>query len=153
VAGSATLNFDIVEYCNDYFRLHYLNELGAMESMNFSKGNKHTSSIKRESYKSVVGGLTSASAYGYSKSDRSESIYNTVVKDNYKIRTDWLSEDYQNVLEQLVSSPIVYWEKDNELISISLKNTSFEFEKKKTKKMIMLELEFELSYDRYRQRY
>ena len=134
------------------FRLHYQNNLGAFESFNFMLASKHTETIKRENYKGVVGGLTAYDNFGYSISDRSTTNYFTSIKDIYKIRTNWLSEEYKDVLEQLVSSPVVYWEKDFTLIPIDITTNVFEFDQKVTKKNFNLELDFELSHDRYRQR-
>ena len=113
---------------------------------------KHTETIKRENYKGVVGGLTAYDNFGYSISDRSTTNYFTSIKDIYKIRTNWLSEEYKEVLEQLVSSPVVYWEKEFTLIPIDITTNVFEFDQKVTKKNFNLELDFELSHDRYRQR-
>jgi len=155
-ATTPLLLFDVVgEDCKyETFRLHYQNNNGAFESFNFTKASNHTEEIKKEKYKSVVGGLTSSSAYSYNKSDRSTKTFFTSSKESYKIRTNWLSEEYKEVLEQLVSSPVVYWDNDTHgLIAIDIKNTSFVFDKKVTKKNFTLEIDFELSYDNYRQRY
>lgn len=156
-----TLNFNVVDYCNEYFRLHYLNNLGAFESFNFAFRSKHTETIKRESYKGVVGTF-GETTYGYSKSDKSTFTNYTQIQDTYKVRSEWLSEEYQNILEQLVSSPCVYLDTNslnsshplynNGLLAIDIKNTNFEFETKKVKKMLSLELDFDLSFNRYRQR-
>jgi hypothetical protein len=146
-------DFKIVDYCNDViYPIHYLNNLGAFETFNFTKGSKRTETIKRESYKKVVGSLTE-SGYGYSVSDRADNTSNTVIKDTYKVRTNWLSQDNQALLEQLVSSPIVFWDSPQGVLAITIKNNSFEFDRQRIKKMLFIEIEFELSYDRYRQRY
>jgi hypothetical protein len=57
------------------------------------------------------------------------------------------------LLEQLVSSPIVFWDSPQGVLAITIKNNSFEFDRQRIKKMLFIEIEFELSYDRYRQRY
>ena len=149
------LSFYVVEDSCKYetFRLHYQNNLGAFESFNFMLASKHTETIKRENYKGVVGGLTAYDNFGYSISDRSTTNFFTSIKDVYKIRTNWLSEEYKEVLEQLVSSPVVYWDNaDFGLIPIDITTNVFEFDEKVTKKNFNLELDFELSHDRYRQR-
>jgi len=149
------LPFYVVENSCKYetFRLHYQNNLGAFESFNFMLASKHTETIKRENYKGVVGGLTAYDNFGYSISDRSTTNYFTSIKDIYKIRTNWLTEEYKEVLEQLVSSPVVYWDNPNYgLVPIDITTNTFEFDQKVTKKNFNLELDFELSNDRYRQR-
>jgi hypothetical protein len=149
------LPFYVVENSCKYetFRLHYQNNLGAFESFNFMLASKHTETIKRENYKGVVGGLTAYDNFGYSISDRSTTNFFTSIKDIYKIRTNWLTEEYKEVLEQLVSSPVVYWDNPNYgLVPIDITTNVFEFDQKVTKKNFNLELDFELSHDRYRQR-
>jgi len=152
---SVAHRFNIVDAdcIHETFRLHYLNNLGAFESFNFTKANVRTETITREKYKSIVGGLTSSSAYSYGVSDVSTKVFSTVIKDKYAIQTDWISQSVQNVLEQLVSSPLVYWDSARGLININIEPSSFEFASNKRTKMIQLKLNFELSYDRYRQRY
>ena len=157
------LNFKIIDTCTEVYRLHYLNNLGAFESFNFIRQSKHTETIKREKYKAVVGGLTSETSYGYNKSDRSTNTNYTQITESFKVRSEWLSEEYQNILEQLISSPIVYLDTDvldggnplynNGLVSIDIKSTAFEFDTKRVKKMLSLEVDFDLSFNRYRQRY
>ena len=163
------LRFNIVEDNCKYetFRLHYQNNLGAFESFNFMLASKHTENIKREKYKGIVGGLQDAEYFGYNISDRSTTNFFTIIKDTYKVRTNWLSEEYKEVLEQLVSSPVVYWEKMIypptssspiiqlpylALVPIDIVNTNYEFDQKVTKRNFNLEIDFELSHDRYRQR-
>lgn len=150
-----TYFFDIVEAdcIHETIRLHYLNNLGAFESFNFTKASKRTETIKRDKYKAVVGTLTS-SGYSYNASDINEKVFSTVIKDKYSIQSDWISQEYQNVLEQLVTSPVVYWDNDGYgLVSVNVTTDSFEWKKNKTTKMIQLQLEFEVGFDRYRQRY
>jgi len=154
-AKYTTYFFDIVEddCIHETIRLHYLNNLGAFESFNFTKASKRTETIKRDKYKAVVGTLT-GSGYSYNASDINEKVFSTVIKDKYLIQSDWISQEYQNVLEQLITSPVVYW--DNEgygLVSVNVTTDSFEWKKNKTTKMIQLQLEFEVGFDRYRQRY
>jgi hypothetical protein len=150
-----TYFFDIVDAdcIHETIRLHYLNNLGAFESFNFTKASKRTETIKRDKYKAVVGTLT-GSGYSYNASDINEKVFSTVIKDKYSIQSDWISQDYQNALEQLVTSPVVYWDNDGYgLVSVNVTTDSFEWKKNKTTKMIQLQLEFEVGFDRYRQRY
>ena len=150
-----TYSFDIVDAdcIHETIRLHYLNNLGAFESFNFTKASKRTETIKRDKYKAVVGTLT-GSGYSYNASDINEKVFSTVIKDKYSIQSDWISQEYQNVLEQLVTSPVVYWDNDGYgLVSVNVTTDSFEWKKNKTTKMIQLQLEFEVGFDRYRQRY
>lgn len=154
-SNSKTYSFDIVDAdcIHETMRLHYLNNLGAFESFNFTKASKRTETIKRDKYKAVVGTLT-GSGYSYNASDINEKVFSTVIKDKYSIQSDWISQEYQNVLEQLVTSPVVYWDNDTYgLVSVNVTTDSFEWKKNKTTKMIQLQLEFEVGFDRYRQRY
>jgi len=155
ISNPILLRFDIIEDDCRYekFRLHYLNKDGAFESESFMKGSKHTSETTREKYKAIVGGLASSTNYSYAVSDRSTKTFYTKTKDKYHVGSDWLTEDYKELLEELITSPIVIWEDIlGNLNPIDITSNSFEFDKSASKKMFRLELDFEVSYDRYRQR-
>lgn len=139
------------------YRLHYLNNLGAMESFNFEKVATRTTSVDRSTYKkahnpSEWSGMDAPQRNAFINNNN----YYTKVSEVIKVRSGWLTEEMQNELEQLISSPVVYWDREgygvDALISVNITNSSFEYKTKQNKKMFDLEIEFKIN-DRYRQRY
>lgn len=139
---------------NTTYRFHFLNQLGGFDSFTFIRGSNKTVEIKRSNYKRPSGALTSASTYGYSKTDRGTVQYNTVLKDNIKVKSDWISEDISVWLEQLYSSPEIYYDDPSYgLVAVNVQNTKYEKKQAAQEKLFNWEIEFEPAYDRYRQRY
>lgn len=135
------------------YRLHYLNELGAFESFNFTKISKKSVSIIRSKFKAPIGGLTSASSYGYNKSDRGYKNHFIELKDGLKLTTDYLTDASYAQLEQLISSPEIYLEDDtNGLIPIMITDNNYELKTSLNDKIFRLEINVEYGYNRYKQR-
>lgn len=138
---------------NEVFRFHFLNELGGFDSFDFIRGSTKKVEIKRSNYKKVTGALTSASSYGYAKKDRGTVQYNTSLKDNIKVKSDWIKEETYTWLEELITSPEVYLDhSEHGLIPVNIQNNSYDFKQDAQDKLFNLEIEFEYSFDRYRQR-
>lgn len=155
-SASDTITFNVVESdCRyDTYRLHFLNALGAFESFNFIKVSRTKTDITKNSYKAPIGGLTSATAWGYNKSDRSDRQFFITSKDTLTLKSDWLTEAESTWLLELVESPEVYLDDaTNGLISVTVQNSSYESKKTVNDKLFQLELEIKFSYNRYRQRY
>lgn len=135
------------------YRLHFLNKLGGYDSFSFTKKSKFNSEIKRDLFKSNLGRLTSGSAFTYSKSQRASTQYATSIVDKVSATSDWLSSGDVAWLEELVTSPDVYVERDGVAVPINITNSSFERQNGEDKKLFNLSIEFEYSYKRYRQRF
>lgn len=155
-AASPTLRFNIGCGCSKYstYRLHFLNKLGAFESFNFNGQSRKSSDITRNFYKAPIGGLTSASAFGYSKKDRSDRSYFVSAKDTLILRSNWLTDAESVWLQELVESPEIYLDDATHgLISMTCKNAKYDVKSSLNDKVFQLELELEYSFNRYRQRY
>jgi hypothetical protein len=135
------------------YRLHFLNKLGGYDSFSFTKKSNFLTDIKRENYKSNLGELASISTYTHSKSQRAITQYATNIEDRITIRTDFLTSGDILWLEELVTSPDVYVEKNGAAVPITITNSSFDRQNGEDKKLFTLTLEFKYSYKRYRQRF
>jgi len=152
---SSTYTYNIVDADCNYqtYRLHFLNELGAFESYNFTKLSRKSNEINRSEYKGISGALTSASAFGYSKSDRLRKTSFTSTSEMIKLKSDWLSDAESLWLQQLITSPEIYIDDaTNGLIAVTCKASKMDTKTRLNDKLFNLELDIELSYNRYRQR-
>jgi hypothetical protein len=135
------------------YRLHFLNKLGGYDSFSFTKKNTFNSDIRRDNFKSNLGELASASTYTHSKSQRAVTQYATNINDRVKVTSDWLTSGDVHWLEELVTSPDVYVERDSVAIPINIISSSYDRQNGEDKKLFNLTIEFEYSYKRYRQRF
>lgn len=135
------------------YRMHFLNKLGGYDSFTFTKKNKFVSDIKRENYKKNLGELTSTTAYNFDKSQRAITQYSTSIEDKITVKSDYLTSGDVVWLEELVTSPDVYVERNGAAIPIIITDSSFERHNGEDKKLFNLSVEFKYSYKRHRQRF
>lgn len=149
---SETRYYEVHNYCTKYdsYRIHFLNKLGGFDSFTFTAVSKDSSSIDRQKYKRLWGQM-SGSNYVYSKSDIQEQTFSTIIKDKLIINSDWITEAESTWLEELVTSPVVYWEDNSTLIPLTITNSTYDKKKTQNEKMFNLILECEFTYNRYRQ--
>lgn len=152
--SSVTKTYNIVSNCSDHtkYRLHFLNRLGGFDSFSFIKGSQITDQINKANYKKPKGELT-GNSFGYSISDRLKTQYQTEVKTTYQINSDWLTDAESEWLRELLSSPIIFWEKDNNLIAINITDVNYIAKKGLTDMTFNLVVNFETSYTNQMQRY
>lgn len=136
------------------YRLHYLNELGGFDSMNFSKASRQSVDIKRDKFSKPFGGLTSASNYSYRKIDRSDTTFFTQLKDGLKLSTDWLTDATYTQLEQLVTSPaVILQDPTHGIFFVNITDSRYDRKTTINDKLIRLEINIEYTFNRYRQRF
>jgi lipopolysaccharide export LptBFGC system permease protein LptF len=127
--------------------------VGGFDSFSFIRASNKSTEIKRSEYKKVTGGLTSSSAYGYSLKDRGTYQYNTQLKDSIKVKSDWVDEDTQNWLSELIESGEAYHDDPTYgLLAINITNTKYDWKQSAQDKLFNVEIEFTYSFDRYSQR-
>jgi len=153
-SSSVTKTYNIVSNCSDHtkYRLHFLNRLGGFDSFSFIKGSQMTDTISKYNYKKPKGELT-GSSFGYTISDRLTTQYQTEVKTAYQINSDWIDDYESEWLRELLSSPIIFWEKDGNLIAINITDVSYIAKKALTDMTFNLTVTFQTSYTNQMQRY
>lgn len=153
-ASSETKEYTIISNCTAYtsYRLHFLNRLGGFDSFTFIKGSMVSDEINKQWYKKPKGTLT-GSSFGYNVSDRLTTQYQTEVKTTYQINSDWIDDDESEWLKELLSSPIIFWEKNGELIAINITDVQYQVKKAVTDMTFNLMVTFETSYTTQMQRY
>jgi hypothetical protein len=153
-SSSETKTFKIVSNCTAYtkYRLHFLNRLGGFDSFSFIKGSQIVDTINKQMYKKPKGTLT-GSSFGYDISDRLTTQYQTEVKTAYQINSDWITDEESEWLRELLSSPIIFWEKDGELLAVNITDVQYQSKKAVTDMTFNLTVTFETSYTTQLQRY
>lgn len=153
-ATSETKRYNIVDQCTktETTRLFFLNKLGGYDGFTFKHKSKINADIKRSEYKKPQGMWSSSTAFGYAKTDRAVTQYDTNIKDTFTVVSDWITEDEAAWLEELFTSPDVYLDRDGVEIPINLTATSYETKQTAIAKVINITVEYTYSYSRYRQR-
>jgi hypothetical protein len=155
VQTSEIKTYTLIDNCSihEKYRLHFLNRLGGFDSYSFIKGSSITDTINKKVYKKPKGNLIGGSSFGYSVSDRLTTQYQTEVKTAYQINSDWINDEESEWLRELMSSPIIFWEKDGELIAINITDVQYQAKKGVTDMTFNLLVNFETSYTEQLQRY
>jgi len=150
--SSKRLEFEINQ-CENKARLLFLNRLGQFDSFNFTKRKDVNTNIQRKSYKRSSVGLNTDGSYTPSISDKEKVQHYTKTTETIKVVSDWINEETHEWLKELVESPIIYLEENNERIALEMcNNSTHQTKNDKQDKLFNLELEFKLGYDNYRQR-
>lgn len=154
VAVTEKYQYTINSPCSKYtsYRLHFLNKLGGYDSFTFFKQNTFTSDIKRDNFKANLGAY-GATSYTYTAQQRAITQFNTKIKDTISVNSDWVSEAQMLWLEELLTSPDVYVEKNGGLVPINLTDSSHERKLQVNKHLFNLKISFQYSYERQRQRF
>jgi len=128
--------------------------MGGFDSFSFTRLSTENSAIARQSYKRNLGTLTPVTgAFGYSKSDRQDTVFDTDIKDSITVNSDWISEDESTWLKELITSPCVYLDHATHgLIAINITNGAYEKRRSVNDKIFNLVITFEYSYNSKRQR-
>ena len=134
------------------YRLHFMNKYGGFDSANFSLISRKTITIDRKKYRRTYGSNAS-NVWGYNQSDTLEAVYDVQAQVKVKLNSDWLTEAQSSWLEELLTSPKIYWDKDGtNLQQVSLSDTAYEPKKKVQDKLIQLSIEINLGFIKKRQR-
>lgn len=155
---SETKTYSIVDAnCKyDNYRLHWLNKIGGFDSFNFDLVSRKRTSIQRKSYKKVPGSVRmvlGSPEYFYTKDERGDIVYDLTYKRSVSITSNWVTDEVAAWLEELFTSPNVYYENsDNELIPIVINNADYEEKKKDNIKLLNYEIDFSFAHSNERQR-
>jgi hypothetical protein len=150
VATSKLLRVDIDTTCSKYevVRLQFLNSLGGFDGFNFSKVSKNNIDVQRTGYKKNVGSVVS-DVWTVSKMENPDQVLSTKIMERVTLNSDWISEDQAVWLKELISSPVVFQEIDNEFIGVRVLTSSYEVKKSVNEKLFNLTIELEYpSYTR-----
>lgn len=147
--------FNITDRCQDFnhYRLCFMNNLGGYDSFTFTAVDQKQETIQRDFFKKRQGSWVS-NVWTLGISDRAKSQYNTIIQDQLKLVSGWISESESTWLEELISSPDVYII-DNTLghIPVVINDSQYMFKTFKRDRLFNLEILIDYSYSRFRQQW
>jgi len=146
IAVSEPIKYEVT--CNQKYpniRIKWKNRFGQFDWMNFNMVSKQSFSTERKTYQPQLGSWES-STLSYQNYDTATTAYIVDSKQNISVNSNWLSEDYNDILKQLLVSDEIYWIYDeaNELLRpLTIITQNIAFKTGVVDKLIQYEFNFE----------
>ena len=123
---------------NEYNQLFYLDRMGSWQSFNFQLRTYEKGQITREMYNQHIDGQVVSTEWEYSSDAMGNRTYNTNVSYSLDLNTNWMDQYNADRFQELLTSPQVYYAKDNEfdLYACTVDATGFENFRQRNKKLI-----------------
>lgn len=156
--ASEEITFYLQEPCRyEQRRLHFVNQLGSWEAFNFNLRSTERREVERKGYKYDKYPLT-ASGLNRRVLDQAQVTNYTATQDWIKLTSDFITEEQNTWLKQLIESPEIYMEitdstgEKNYYAIETIVGNSWVEKQTKNDKLFLLEVEIKLSHKNYRQR-
>jgi len=135
--------------CSKYedIQLVFMDKFGSFVPYHFDMINKQNKTVSKTNYQTDYERYASSTNDWTHKSyDRGVSNLDTVVTDVFTINSNWVSQAVSNFLMELVSSPQVFWKKENGvLVAVNLTVGSVERKQVINDQLVNYTFTFELS--------
>ncbi len=127
---------------------YFKNRFGVFESFVFQLNSTEKVDVSRKYYSknNPISQLT------YTIADRTKTTISTRVSRTYTAQSDWITEDEASWLEELFTSPVVYWNtgdeddaQHNRLVPVNIINNSYDVLTRNNKKLINISINYELT--------
>lgn len=152
VWATKTIMFEIDDCENTYtdYELHWLNRKGGYDSFTFSGKSNQTTSITKNfaKYNTRTIGASSITHNTYAQRKRA---FHTSLSDNYTLNSRLLKDFEVEGLEDLFSSPEVYWKNDANFVSVNVTGNTFEHAKSENGQVYSMQLQMEIDNSDKRQ--
>lgn len=148
-AGNAqTVTIKFIEYCEPKFepyRIIFYNKYGALQDVWATKKSKLSTSVTDESYNANVMDFSSAPTYSIYK--HTKKRFNVKANQSISLNTDFIVEDLNEPIEQMLMSEQIWVENSNETIPVVLKSKSLTRKTSVNDKLIQYSFEFDYAFD------
>ena len=153
LSASKVYRYNITEVCSKHtpVRLHFLNRLGGWDSFTFDLLSTYQSNIERKEYRQNMGGFV-GSSFVYDVKDRSATIFDTQIKTIQTLNSNWITDTESAWLEQLLTSPDIYFEIGTQLHAVNIIDSSYLQKKVVNDQLFNLTVTIEKSFLKHRQR-
>jgi hypothetical protein len=152
VWATKTIMFEIDDCDNTYtdYELHWLNRKGGYDSFTFNGKSNQNTKIKKNfaKYNTRTIGASSITHNTYAQRKRA---FHTSLTDNYKLNSRLLKDFEVEGLEDLFSSPEVYWKNDTNFVSVNVTGNTFEHAKSENGEVYSMEVNMEIDNSDKRQ--
>ena len=146
-ALGTSIKYDIV--CNQKYpnvRVKFKNRFGQFDWINFNMVSRQSFETERKTYQPQLGSWES-STFGYNNYDTATQAYIVDSKQMLSVNTNWLSEDYNEIIKQLLVSDEIYWitdEVSGALKPLTITTQNILFKTGVVDKLIQYQFDFQL---------
>jgi len=126
-------------------RIKWKNRYGQFDFLNFNLVSEKSFSTDIKTFQQQLGTWGDTSLR-YNNYDSSTQNYSAVSTQTIKVNSDWLAEEYNDILKQLMVSDEIYWiynESSGDLRPITIKTNSITFKTNVKDKLIQYAFDFE----------
>lgn len=146
--GATSIYKFIVECEPKYtnYVLHFLNQFGGFESMNFQKVSRKTFDVEKKDFTQLPYRIDGAGIVTYSQGGvlyDTGTVYASRYKEKMLLNSDLLSDGQYRWLRELVFSPIIYIEDSGYLVPVKIVDTNYQQKKIVNDKMSNLQINIE----------
>lgn len=127
-------------------RIKWKNRFGQFDWLNFNMVNRQSISTTKRTYQPQLGSWE-GSTFSYQSYDSAMLDYIVDTKQTLQVNTDWLDEDYNDLLKQLMVSDEIYWvynEATAAVRPLSIATSDLQFKTGVVDKVIQYQFEFNL---------
>ena len=155
--ASELITWNIKTECRyETYRIHFLNKLGGWDAYSFTSYSKRSATTQRKSYTKQEPNFQVGGGVVYRHKDNGRQDYLVRSRDKVRLKSDFLTDEQQEWLKELVQSPSIYYE-DTEggsrvLKPVYMKTNTWTQLTTEHDKLFQLELEIEFGHEDIRQR-
>ena len=137
--------------CSKYepIKVTFVNKFGALQDMFFTLKSIESTNVRSESYKRSVFNQDTLS---YNTSQHQNQLFHTNANDKIVVNTDYLNDDYNEVIEQLMISEQTWMTRitnDKELVLPVVPSTkSVTYKTSLNDKLVQYTVEFDMAFDK-----
>lgn len=132
--------------------LHFKNRKGGFDTFDFRLARRKFSDVSRSTFQKNLGTL-SGTTWTYTTKDRGTTVFNQQITDRIIADSDWITSTDSTWLQQLIESPEVYYNYQQEtLIPVVIKTATAEVKNTRIEKLFNIQIEFEYANKRWTQR-
>jgi hypothetical protein len=150
------VEFYVDMVCNPKFessQLHFINQYGMFDTARFDlvkrlSFNVEKKTYQRNDYKFREGGAD-VLYYDRGKFNESKINYGSKIDHSYKLTMNYPSDSDYQWLAELITSPLVYFEKDALLYPVSIKETNYEYSEHIFNGLKVFEVNIDLNQQRF----
>ena len=121
------------------YELHWLNRWGGYDSFVFDGKSRESSNIKK-TFAKYSPDRISGTSLQYTTSAQRTRAFDTSVNESYALNSRLLTDFESNGLEDLISSPEVYWRSPDGFVNVNVQGTTYERKRAENGKVFSLAL-------------
>ncbi len=125
-------------------RITFVNRFGALQDMYFFKKFVEKMNVKRETYKRNI-----VSGGNYSQFKHQQQQFNTNAKKSFTLSSGYVSEEYNDVFQELLLSEYVWLAVDEkyDVVPINVKTSNITYKTSLNDRLVEYTIEFDYSFD------